>query len=309
MEPTTMRVKMGNRELEFGSDELGELRDCNNLLDDTAALHARFAEDGYLLVRDLHPRENVLRARRTIFEFLQTEGGAIRVDGGADLMDAYINPAGKLVNTYGRQGITHHPDVRNVLEGKPIFDFFQRYFSQPVLTFDYKWLRAVGKEGYTGAHIDIVYMGRGATKNLYTCWVPLGDIQIAQGTLAICVGSHRLPGFQKLRDTYGKMDVDRDRVGGWFTDDPLEITQKFGGQWQTTNFRAGDVLIFGMWTMHGSTNNTSDQWRLSCDTRFQPAAEPVDERWVGANPIAHYAWMSEPEKVVPMEKARGNWGV
>ena len=167
----------------------------------------------------------------------------------------------------------------------------------------------VGKEGFTGAHIDIVYMGRGTTDRLFTCWTPLGDIPIEMGTLALCVGSHNLPGFQKLRDTYGKMDVDRDRVSGWFSDDPLAVTQKFGGQWQTTNFRAGDVLIFGMWTMHGSTNNTTDRWRLSSDTRFQPASEPVDERWVGENPIAHYAWFKEPEKVVTMEKARSEWGV
>lgn len=33
---------------------------------------------------------------------------------------------------------------------------------------------------------------------------------------------------------------------GWFTTDPFEITDKFGGQWKTTDYRAGDVLIFGM---------------------------------------------------------------
>ena len=78
---------------------------------------------------------------------------------------------------------------------------------------------------------------------------------------------------------------------------------------QAVVFNAGDVLIFGMWTMHGSVNNTTDRWRLSSDTRFQPASEPVDERWVGENPIAHYAWFKEPEKVVAMEKARSEWGV
>ena len=32
---------------------------------------------------------------------------------------------------------------------------------------------------------------------------------------------------------------------GWFTHDPLEISQ-FGGQWKTADFKAGDVMIFGM---------------------------------------------------------------
>ena len=35
--------------------------------------------------------------------------------------------------------------------------------------------------------------------------------------------------------------------------------------------------------------------------------EPVDERWIGENPIAHYAWMKG--DTVPMEEARRRWGV
>ena len=64
-----------------------------------------------------------------------------------------------------------------------------------------------------------------------------------------------------------------------------------------------------MFTMHGSTNNTTDRWRLSCDTRFHPAADPVDERWIGEHPKAHYAWHSDPTKMKPMQKARAEWGV
>ena len=35
-----------------------------------------------------------------------------------------------------------------------------------------------------------------------------------------------------------------------------------------------------------------------------PASAPVDERWVGDNPVAHYAWNAEPDKTVPMAEAR-----
>jgi len=301
-----MEYKMGTRDLKWGSD-LIELQDANAIINDRDALRQRMADEGYLLIRGLHPAERVLQARRAILEFCNAEGNAIKP--GTDLMDGVINPAGKMPQIMGRKGITHDPEVRSVLEGRPIFDFFSRYFDAPVLTYDFKWLRGVATDDFTGAHIDIVYMGRGTTQNLFTCWVPLGDIPIEQGTLALCLGSHKLPGFQKLRDTYGKMDVDRDRVGGWFSTDPLEITSKFGGKWATTHFYPGDVLIFGMHMMHASTSNTTDRWRLSCDTRFQPAGDPVDERWVGDNPIGHYAWFKEPEKVLPMEKAREQWGV
>ena len=103
------------------------------------------------------------------------------------------------------------------------------------------------------------------------------------------------------------MDVDRDHVAGWFTSDPVEMVDRYGGQWQTTEFRAGDALIFGMFTMHGSLNNQTNRYRISADTRYQRADEPVDERWIGENPIAHYAWMKG--QTITMEEARAKWGV
>ena len=41
------------------------------------------------------------------------------------------------------------------------------------MTFDFKWLRAVPHEAFTGAHTDSVYMARG-TEDLVTMWTPFG---------------------------------------------------------------------------------------------------------------------------------------
>ena len=41
--------------------------------------------------------------------------------------------------------------------------------------------------------------------------------------------------------------------------------------------------------MHGSLRNLTCRFRLSTDTRYQRASDPVDERWVGEDPKAHYA--------------------
>lgn len=38
--------------------------------------------------------------------------------------------------------------------------------------------------------------------------------------------------------------------------------------------------------VHASLDNHSDRYRLSSDSRYQLAGEPVDERWIGPNPIA-----------------------
>jgi hypothetical protein len=42
-----------------------------------------------------------------------------------------------------------------------------------------------------------------------------------------------------------------------------------------------------MFTVHASLDNHSREVRLSSDSRYQLAAEPIDERWVGEQPIAH----------------------
>jgi hypothetical protein len=72
----------------------------------------------------------------------------------------------------------------------------------------------------------------------------------------------------------------------------MEVQARYGSRWLTADdggFRLGDLLVFGMFTMHCSLDNTSpvDRIRLSSDTRYQLASEPVDERWVGEDPIGH----------------------
>jgi ectoine hydroxylase-related dioxygenase (phytanoyl-CoA dioxygenase family) len=84
----------------------------------------------------------------------------------------------------------------------------------------------------------------------------------------------------------------------------------FGGDGELSvgeRLGAGDALIFGMFTMHGSLTNTTDRYRISVDTRYQLASEPVDERWIGKKPKGHYAWGKG--KTVSMKEARKQWGV
>ena len=57
--------------------------------------------------------------------------------------------------------------------------------------------------------------------------------------------------------------MDRDRTEGWFSEDPEEIRDRFGGRWLTADVRAGDIITFGLYTLHGSTNNTTNRFRLS----------------------------------------------
>ncbi|MEM7131877.1 MAG: phytanoyl-CoA dioxygenase family protein [Chloroflexota bacterium] len=297
-----MNIRFGYRNMEYPSSDLGELRDSSPLLDDMDAIKARMKEDGFLLLRGLNNREKVLTARETILTHMEEKEA---LTPNTPVLEGVMPAGGRSVQMMGRKGIAFHPDVLNVIESTELFDFFERYFGEPALTFNYKWLRGVGNEQYTGAHCDYVYMGQGSP-NLHTVWIPLGDTSVDQGTLTMCPSSNHLPSFAKLRETYGRMDVDRDATDGWFTKDPMEIVEKFGSRWLTSEFKMGDVMIFGMHTMHASTTNLTDRFRLSCDVRFQPASEPADKRWVGEG-IGHTAHGITELK--SMEEARAEWGL
>ncbi|MFC5448834.1 phytanoyl-CoA dioxygenase family protein [Paenibacillus aestuarii] len=273
-----MMIKVGSRELELGGEHLTELRSSNDIKHDVQALRERLQEDGYLLLRGFHDRAQVLEARRSILEKMDRMG---KLDRDTLLEEGVMADGSKSIFMGGTN--EDLPALLNVLNGGHIMGLFDELLDEPSLTYHYKWLRAVGKGDFTGAHYDIVYMGRG-THHVYTVWSPLGDISYEMGGLAICLGSHR---FEELKRSYGSKDSDRDGIGH-YTDDPLVITEKFGGQWATTTFEAGDVLIFGMFLMHCSLENTTNQYRLSVDARYQSANEQVDERWSGKKPRGHF---------------------
>lgn len=294
-----MQIKFGHRDLEFPGPLIGPIQDSNDLLANVEALRQRLHQDGYLYLRGFIERQKVLQARETVLGYLDEHSALVP---GTPLLEGVMG--GRSPQMMGRKGIQHHPDVLTVLEAEELLGFFARFFDEPALTYDYKWLRAVGNEGYTGAHMDYVYMGRGSA-NLHTTWIPFGDISIEQGTLVMCVGSNHLDSYARIRATYGHMDVDRDLVDGWFSRDPLEISEQYGGRWVSGDFQAGDVVIFGMHTMHASTTNLTNRFRLSCDVRFQPASDPVDERW-RKNGIGHTAGQA---KVKSMAEARTEWQV
>lgn len=294
-----MKVRFGYRDIEFPSGEFGQLRESNDALGDAPALWQRLDEDGYLLLRGLIERETVLSAREVVLQHMQAQRALLP---DRPVLEGVMPQGGRSVRMMGGVGIAHHPAVLSVLENPALFKLFEGLFCEPTLTFPFKWLRAIGNEEYTGAHFDYVYMGRGS-QNLYTVWIPFGDIPITQGTLAVCRGSHKLDSFARIRDTYGRMDIDRDGISGWFERDPMQIIERFGGQWQGADYNAGDVIIFGMHTMHASTTNLSNRFRLSCDVRYQPAGDPVDERWKRGG-SGHYG-----EARRDMESARAEWGL
>ena len=302
-------IRIADSSMEFGTPQFGPFEDSSGILEDSGALRNRLKEHGYLFIRGFHPRDEVLAVRQLILSEFHRAGvllpGTLPSEGVAG------SPSG--INPWTRLKVS--PEMRRLIEAKRVFELFERIFNKAALCLDLKIFRSAKTGDHTGAHYDAVYVGQGSA-NVHTLWMPFGDVPIEQGTLVINQGSHSLPGFARLRDTYGKMDVDRDRIlgakgslPGWFSHDPVEILNRFGGRWVTDDFQAGDILIFGLHTMHISTTNTTNRYRLSVDARFQPSDEPADQRWSGAAPSGNVIAHGDKSKFVPLETARKGWGV
>ena len=177
----------------------------------------------------------------------------------------------------GAQLVAGNEPLHNLLYGGRMIGFYESLLGGSVRHLDFTWLRIMAPGGGTWVHTDIVFMGRG-TSNLFTSWVPYGDIPPQMGGLAILERSHT---HELIREVYGRQDVDS------YCENLGEQPRRLGGRWLTADYRAGDLLVFGMFTAHGALDNRTDRIRLSSDSRYQLAADPVDERWVGPHPAGH----------------------
>jgi hypothetical protein len=290
------RLTASHLAIDTSRDCFGELESSTQLLGELAALRDRMQTEGYLYLPGYLDRAEVLGARQEIAARLAAAG---HIEPGT--------PPEELVAQAGLD-IAFMPDLardnaalHRLLYSGRMIEFFTRFLGGEVRHYDYTWLRAVAPGRGTAPHMDIVFMGRGTT-NLYTTWTPLGDIPIEMGGLMILERSHQ---HERLNQGYGRKDVDvycanhvgegytrmggggNIAPGGWLSKNPVKLREGLGGRWLTANFRAGDMLVFGMFTVHTSLDNQSDRIRISSDTRYQLAAEPVDERWIGDEPPGH----------------------
>jgi hypothetical protein len=283
--------------LDLSAASFGPLRRSDDIAHDPSALRQRMAEDGYLYLPGLLDPAAVLTVRRHITDRLAELGV---LDEAQPRLDASYRPGGNGLQS-SHDLAKNNPLLERLLYTGPMMEYYQRLLGGPVRHFDFTWFRAVGPGFGTYPHCDIVYMGRGTFK-VYTSWTPIGDVPISVGGLMVLEGSHRQQ--ERLR-RYLTRDVDAyctnrpdaaaiesgDKLwqdwDGRLSSNPVTLREKLGGRWLTTDFKAGDVLSFGMGTVHASLDNHSDRIRLSSDSRYQLATQAADERWVGPNPIGH----------------------
>jgi len=296
----------GGQRLNISEHAFGELRESSHL-SDIEKLRIRLAEDGYLFMRGFFRREDVLEVRREVVKQIAALGN---LEPGTDPMDAILRKDGQ-IQPFGYGWGLDNPAMRPLLFSGRIIDFYREFFGEAVRPFDKILQRVIGPGKGTPPHCDVVYMGRGTRDKLMTAWTPIGDVPMHVGGLMILEGSHRqqgrlatyldrdvdaycqnVPEADKIEEGF-RQGVDlrpkeeRARWTGNLSKNPVSLREKLGGRWLTTEFEAGDLLTFTIQTVHASLDNQSDRYRMSIDTRYQPASLPVDERWVGDMPASH----------------------
>lgn len=181
-------------------------------------------------------------------------------------------------------------------------------------TLDTKWVRVHGHNEFTDMHTDYYRFQAFARNNtneheentangssnflsldppardMFTCWVPLGDYTPQQGTLVVAEGSHRLGCYTNdaAEAEHAEEEMKTElphEFSAWLSSSCESSSSSSSASsstpshpvWRTAHFHPGDLVIFDLRLVHASTSNQSSQYRLSLDTRWMPTYQIRDE--------------------------------
>ena len=262
---------------------LGNLNETNLDKANNSDLKSALEKDGYLFLRNIVDKKIIGNARHDIFKKLNevdelsnpfNEG----IASGRSIRDKLFNDRGQFW-----ENISSTKSLRTVTNGKALENIFTRIFETPSIGFDFIFLRAVAGGKFTHMHCDAGFFTR-KTQKILTCWLVFTEVTLDRGPLFIIEGSHK---FWDIQEKYNGFDVDIHKNKKATIDiHPVEFAKKRNTKILTAEFKPGDALIFGMYTVHGTFENHAkdNKIRLTCDIRFQPKNEPKDPRYFGVKP-------------------------
>ncbi|MBB3138235.1 ectoine hydroxylase-related dioxygenase (phytanoyl-CoA dioxygenase family) [Rhizobium pisi] len=255
------------------------------------AIRARYEEHGYVWLKGLLPRDEVIDFRGWVFARL-TETGLL--EPGHDFSLGISAAEGvdwnlanrrlmSIVRSAAYEGFCAHPHLVR---------FMDAFLGGISYLHKRKLMRYVqpGTPVATPAHYDLVYL-RGGTSRLVTAWIPVGDIPTEMGGLVYLEGSHALGrGMEaEFRARSGDLSPE-ERIsaynshmaeGGWVSKDLPAMAERFDRRWLAADYEAGDVVLHSPYMIHASTTNQdrARRLRLSTDIRYQNVDDEIDARW------------------------------
>ena len=272
--------------------DLGSLFDSTADLGNWELLRTRFRLDGYLMFRQIASVPALENARRRIVAAL-----AEKETANQRLLNKLLRSRS---NARSRYSVLHelgsHFAVRRIARYPYLVQLGTHLLESQARLLDHIWVRACGPRRQAPPHCDWVYMCRGSSR-LVSAWIPLMDVPISRGPLMLLEQSHRenphtRDYLQRDADRLGKLNGLRWKHGrliwgGKYSSRPEKVREEFNARWLTSDFAAGDVVVFDTRCLHATLPNRSDQLRVSIDFRYQPMEDPVDERFQGPNPAVH----------------------
>ncbi|KAF2826273.1 hypothetical protein CC86DRAFT_455823 [Ophiobolus disseminans] len=279
-------------------------------------LRRRYNEDGYVFLKGLLPKEDVLEARAEYFKLLSPSGvlqpGSQPVEGIFDsTKDASDFPGigAGAVGGNGKPGAeTAERFVELALEAHYADWYKEKFCKHPMLK-DFV-ARFTGWGGDTlpvrrsllrnntpgnkaiGVHYDQIFLRHGEDTAV-TAWIPMGDIGLTGGGLIYLENGHTLgrqveADFNRKAAESGLTDEETKNAfnqnmmsTGLLADGPREYSQTFGRRWLATTYEAGDVVLHTPYTIHASTMNydPGNIIRVGTDLRFVDSSKSWDKRW------------------------------
>ena len=301
---------------------MAPMTDSSACLGDGEALKRRANADGYLFIRNLVPRDAVLAARAELLDVMRKHGllstDAPPQSGKLDLGRVRAIPEEALRTDIGVShavylDVQKRPAVHRLPHHPALLSLFRSLLDGDVFVHPRHIVRMVTPHPAlvpTPVHQDYPLIQ--GTPRSWTCWMPIGDCPVELGGLCVLRGSHRL-GCLPIQVSGGAGNLAAQLCPG-------------ENDWVTTDYQAGDALIFPSYTVHKANPcRVPDQVRMSFDVRYQPADEPIEARslsphceaswdelyadWPAEHDDLRYYWQGNQPSLIPYDESLKQPGV
>jgi ectoine hydroxylase-related dioxygenase (phytanoyl-CoA dioxygenase family) len=254
-------------------------------------LWEQFRNQGYLWLKGLLDRKEVLALRARYFELMRESGIVAEsteavegiYSGKPDQTGLTRKLMAEFVRDAAYEAFCLSPRIRQ---------FYEEFWEGPVYLHKRKIIRHTipHDPNCTGAHYDLTYL-RAGTDRFCTSWIPLGDIPVEMGGLVYLEGADAMGRKFEAEFTAKNADLSpEERINafnknmgetGWLTKNLPQLAERFNTRWLIADYEAGDMVIHSAYMIHAATTNRNPHghMRLSTDIRYQRLRDEIDLRW------------------------------
>lgn len=226
-------------------------------------LREQFKAQGYLWLKGILKRDNVLAFRRRFFQAMQPTGllapDSDPVDGIATRDSVATGDTNKIL-----MEVVRWAAYESFCLSPEIWRFYERLLDSAVYLHKRKIIRQVqpGSKNSTGAHYDLVYL-RGGTDSVCSSWIPLGDVPVEMGGLVYLEGSDALGRQMEAEFSHKNANLPPEErisaynrnMAGWLTKDLPGLADQLDSRWLIADYEAGDMVIHSAYMIHAATDN------------------------------------------------------